>query len=184
MLERGPRNEPAQEHETILSQDFVDAIMQAARENLAAHGSLSTTLFLRLDSGERGVVPLSLPPNHAEKRMVFTFLGLSFLETGRRVQEAVLLSESWYLEKAVGSDPPEIAPSRHPQRKEAITLVGRDAAAQHFLFALQPFQRDAQDAPVFETLAFERFDGHPDDKYFAAGLLDDLFPEIINNPLN
>ena len=32
MLERGPRNEPAHEHETILSQDFVDAMMQAAGE--------------------------------------------------------------------------------------------------------------------------------------------------------
>ena len=101
--------------------------------------------------------------------MYFTFLGLSFLETGRRVQEAVLLSESWYLEKAVGSDPPAIAPSQHPQRKEAITLVGRNAAAQQFVFAIQPFQRDAQDAPVFEALAFERFDGHPDDKISLPG---------------
>ena len=99
MVEWGYQNEPAHEHETILSQDFVDAIMQGARENLVAHGSLTTTLFLRLGNGERGLIPLSLPPTHAEKRIYFTFLGLSFHETGRRIREAVLLSESWFIEK-------------------------------------------------------------------------------------
>ena len=184
MVERGPRIEPAHEHETILSRGFVDVILQGARENLAAHGSLSTTLFLKLDHGKRCLFPLSLPPNHAEKRMYFTFLGLSFLEAGRRIQEAILLSESWYIEKTEDCDPPEIAPSQHPQRKEAITLVGRDAAAQRFVFALQPFHRDPQNALVFEPLTFEQFDGHPDDKYFATGLLDDLFPAGSIEQLN
>ena len=184
MVERGNGKESAHEHETILSQDFGDAIMQGARENLSAHGSLTTTLFLRLGNGDRGLIPLSLPPTHAEKRIYFTFLGLSFLETGQRIREAVLLSESWYIEKTEGCDPPEIAPSQHPQRKEAITLVGRDAAAQRFVFALQPFHRDPQNALVFEPLTFEQFDGHPDDKYFATGLLDDLFPAGSIEQLN
>ena len=177
MVERGPRIEPAREQETILSRGFVDVILQGARENLAAHGSMATTLFLRLDNDERCLFPLSPPPTYPEKRNYFIFLELSFLETGRRIQEAVLLSESWYIEKTVGSHPPEIAPSQHPQRKEAITLVGRDAAAQHSVFALQPFHRDPQNALVFEPLTFEQFDGHPDHKYYAAGLLDYLFPE-------
>jgi hypothetical protein len=178
MVERGYRIESAHEHETILSQDFVDAIMQGARENLAEHGSLTTTLFLRLGNGERGLIPLSLPPTHAEKRMYFTFLGLSFLETGQRIRESVLLSESWYIEKTEGCDPPEIALSQHPQRKEAITLVGRDALAQRSVFAIQPFHRDLKDAPVFESLTFEGFDEPPDNKYNATGLVDYLFPEV------
>ena len=179
MVERGPDIEPAQKQETILSRDFVDAIMQGARENLAAHGSLSTTLFFRLDNGERGVVPLSLPPTHEDKRMYFTFLGLSFLEAGTQIHEVVLVSESWYVESPEGHDPPDFAPNQHPQRKEAIILVGRDNHALRFIFAIQPFHRDSQDNPVFEPLALEQFEEQFDKNQYSTGLLDNLFPGVI-----
>ena len=78
-------------------------------------------------------------------------------------------------------NPPEIAPIQHPQRKEAITLVGRDALTQRFVFAIQPFHRDQQDVPGFESLMFDQFDGTPDNKYNATGLLDYLFPEVTSD---
>jgi len=178
MVERGPEIEPAHKQETILSRDFIDAIIQGARENLATHGSLTTTLFLCLDNGEQGIIPLSLPPTHEGKQRYFTFLGLSFLENGRQVQEAVLVSESWYVETTVGEISSETSPSQHPNRKEAITLVGRDALAQHFVFAIQPFSRDSQDCPVFAPLAQEQFEGHYDNSFYSTGLLDNLFPGV------
>ena len=184
MVERGPENHPANKPETILSRDFVDAIMLGARENLAAQGSLDTTLFLRLDNGEQGMVPLSLPPTHDEKRLYFTFLGLSIMESGRQIQEAVLVSESWYVEAPQDAPIPSKSPGEHPDRKEAITLMGRDASAQHFVFAIQPFHRDSQDDPVFEPLAIEQFDAQPDRGYFATGLLDNLFPEVFCDNFN
>ena len=80
MVERGYRIEPAHEHETIISIDFMDAFLQGAREKLATHSSLTTTLFLRLVNGDCGLIPLTLPPTHAEKRLYFTLLGLSCFE--------------------------------------------------------------------------------------------------------
>jgi len=175
MVERGPTIEPAHEYETILSQDFVDVIMQGARENLADHGNIGTTLYIRLESGERGVVPLSMPGSHEEKRMYFTLLGLSFLESGRQIREAILVAESWYVEASEGDYPHQVAPSQHPQRKEAITLAGRDSKGQQFVFAIQPFQRNLQNQPIFDSMALEQFDEQPNDSYYSTGLLDNLF---------
>ncbi|MBC8503511.1 MAG: hypothetical protein H8D34_01540 [Chloroflexi bacterium] len=161
MVERGSKIEPAQTNETILSRDFVETILQGARENLTAHGSLVATLFLKLDAGERAIVPLSISETPEEKQLYFTLLGLSIRENGRDIYEAILISESWYVAPSDGKYP-DLAPSNHPGRKEAITLAGRDSMGLQFVFAIQPFERDSQNQPVFESLALEQFDDQPD----------------------
>ena len=181
MVERGPTIEPARESTTILSRGFVDVIMHGARENLADQGCLGTSLFVLFDDGERSVIPLSLPPTHEEKRMYFTFLGLSLLETGRQFNEAILVAESWIVETSESDSPPHVAPSQHPQRKEAITLAGRDRLAQKFVFAIQPFHRDTENQPVFEPCLLEQFEEEPNRNHYSTGLLDNLFLEESNH---
>jgi hypothetical protein len=168
MLERGNGKEPVQNHESILARDFVDLILQGARENLNTHGSLVATVFARLDHGERAIIPLSLPETHEEKRFYFTLLGLSIRAMGRTISEAILVSESWYVEADKSSDPLQTAPSEHPNRKEAITLAGRDSRNQYFVFAIQPFHRDSHDRPVFESLFLKEYNEEPDSGYFAT----------------
>jgi len=121
MVERGPRNEPLRNSETILTEDFVKQILQDALEHLRQFGGLPTTLFVLLDNGEHVLFPLSVPETHEEKCAYFGLLGFSIRDSGKQIQEAILVAESWYVGKPE-IDTQEVAPSQHPNRKEAITL--------------------------------------------------------------
>lgn len=180
MIERGNGNEPFHKNETILNRDTVDSILQGARENLSSHGSLVTTLFLKLDTGERTIVPLSIPETSVEKQAYFTLLGFSVRDQGFDIQEAILVSESWYVAPSDGQYPNQ-APSEHPDRKEAITLAGRDNLGLRYVFAIQPFHRDTQNGPIFEEMELHDFDGNLDHKSYSTGLLDFLFKPVDAN---
>lgn len=174
MPERGNGNEAAQHNESILSRDIVETILQGARENLAAHGSLIATLFLNLNDGQRAIIPLSMPETSEEKQMYFSMLGLSVRETGRTIHESILISESWYVAPTDGKYP-DTPPSEHPNRKEAITLAGRDSMGQQYVFAIQPFNRDEGNQPVFEEIDLHQFGEDIDQNLYSTGLLDYLF---------
>ena len=177
MLERGNGNEPVHQNESILSSDIVETILQGARENLTAHGSLAATLFLNLNDGQRAIIPLSMPETTEEKQMYFTMIGLSVRETGRTIHEAILISESWYVAPTDGKYP-DAPPSEHPDRKEAITLAGRDSLGIHYVFAIQPFHRDKLGQPVFEELDLQNFGEDIDKKLYSTSLLDFLFAPV------
>ena len=102
--------------------------MAIARKNLETDGRLYPVLFLRFDDGERAVYPLELAKTTAEKYAYFAALGAALHRVGKAVQEAVFLSESWFLEVQKTVSALDIPPSRHPQRREAIVVMGRDAA--------------------------------------------------------
>ena len=176
MVERGPKAESIHNAESLLSEEVVEEILDDARRIINTSGSLHPTLFVQLENGERGVVPLSLPETHSEKRIYFSLLGISFLQTGHKIREAILVSEAWIVAQpeAQGLD---VSPSQHPKRKEAITLVGRDADNTRLVFAIQSFQRDDHNQLVFENLEIEHFNGAPDPQYNTIGLLDYLFPQ-------
>ena len=180
MLERGNGTEPVHNRESILSRDIVETILQGARENLATNGSLIATLFLKLDSGERTILPLSMPETPVEKQAYFTQLGFSVRDNGGDINEAILVSESWYIAPVDGKYPDQ-APSEHPDRKEAITLAGRDALGLRYVFAIQPFHHDHQNGPVFNELELYDFDGNLDHKSYSTGLLDYLFKPVDLN---
>jgi len=180
MLERGNGTEPVQNNESILSCDTFETILQGARENLASHGSLVATLFLKLDTGERTIVPLSMPETPVEKQAYFTLLGLSVRDQGCDIHEAILVSESWYVAPVDGKYPDQ-APSEHIDRKEAVTLARRDNLGLRYVFAIQPFHRDPQNGPVFDELELHDFDGSLDHKSYSTGLLDLLFKPVDVN---
>jgi len=176
MVERGPKNEPINNAETLLSKEVVEGILDDARRNLAVSGSLQPTLFVQLENGKRSIVPLSLPETHPEKCTYFSLLGMSFLQTGHVIREAILVSEAWIITQPEAQEL-AVAPSQHPNRKEAITLVGRNAQNSSLVFAIQPFQRDGDNRLVFEALELEHYSDTPTPQYCAIGLLDHLFPQ-------
>jgi hypothetical protein len=175
MVERGPRNEPLRNSETILTKDFVKQIFHDAREHLGKFDGLPTTLFVLLDNNDHVLFPLTIPETHEEKCAYFGLLGFSIQDSGRQIQEAILVAESWYVGKPEIDAHLDVAPSQHPNRKEAITLVGRDVTGLRSVYAIQPFDRDVQNKPVFEPLALDQFDGSAPTEYYSAGLLDYLF---------
>jgi hypothetical protein len=177
MVEWGPKTEPINSAESLLSKELVEEILVDARRIIATSGNLQPTLFVQLENGERGIVPLSLPETHPEKCIYFRLLGmLSFLNTGHTIREAILVSEAWIVTQPEAQEL-GVAPSQHPNRKEAITLVGRDAQNSSLVFAIQPFQRDVDNQSVFEALELEHFSEIPNPQFNATGLLDDLFPQ-------
>ena len=183
MIERGPhrpddpsgRNEPLRNRETILTQDFVALILQDAREHLRKYDGFPTSLFALMNNGKRILYPLSLPETHDEKCAYFGLLGFSIRDEGRQVREAILVAESWYVGDPEVDSHLELAPSQHPNRKEAITLVGRDSAGLRTVFAIQPFSRDSQNKPIFEPLELDQCAGTAPTEYYSTGLLDYLF---------
>ena len=162
--------------ESILGQEFVETVLQVARVNLERDGALHPVLFLRLRSDERMVMLLKELPNTAgERQEYFTALGLALRHTGRRIDEAVFMSESWYVEMEEGGAEIDVAPSQHPQRREAITVIGRDDRRTRLTHVLQPFHRGDQNQPIFDERPMEEYN-IPAGKFpQAVGLVDYLF---------
>ena len=164
--------------ESILAKEFVETILVAAKENLEKDGHLLPALFLQFNDGERTILLLKeLPDTTEEKQAYFTALGLFVRSARGEIREAVFVSEAWYVGLEDGREDPEVAPSRHPDRQEAIVIVGRDAGGRRQAFAIQPFARDGQDRPVFGQRKMEEYNATTDDSARAVGLIDHLFPQ-------
>lgn len=170
------RESPPQ-RESILGKDFVDVVLGAAQLNLAKDGELVPALFLRTQDDEQVVVVLeNFPADSDSKQLYLTALGLALDSTGRHVAEALFLSEVWYVEAERGQRGPTVPPRQHPQRKEAIAIMGRNRQRSRLTHVLQPFQRDAQNQPVFAKEVLAEYNIPADNTPQAFGLVDYLFP--------
>lgn len=175
MSERGRRKEVFRQNESILSEIFVQQILHDAKAYLRKYDGLPPTLFAQLDNSENLYMPLTLPQTHEEKRVYFDVLGTSLRSFGKGLHEAMLIAESWYVEKSEENPTLSVRPSQHPNRKEAISVVGRNATGSQSIFALQPFGRDARKRPVFEPLQVKEISGDFPTAFYFVGLLDYLF---------
>lgn len=166
---------------SILSREFVRAILLGAGENLQHDGFLQPVLFLRLQNGKRGIVALELPETHREKEMYFAGLGLFVARKSGLLDEAVFVSESWYVSPPDADAHSHLSPSRHPQRKEAIMISGRNAQETREAFVIQTFARDAQNRPVPGPVEVEDYHDASDAEpgLHSVGLLDYLFPPRV-----
>jgi len=159
---------------SILTKDFLKPILATARKNLEADGRLYPVLFLHWGDGKLAAGLVQLPATSEEKRAYFTSLGLSLGQQGKKIHEAVFVAESWFVmaQKPASLD---ISPSQHPERREAIIIVGRDAAATRYSLLVQPFGRDGEGRPVWHELAVATCNAPMDKGYRPGGLLDYLF---------
>ena len=169
--------EPRSLSESILGKEFVDVVMGAAQMNLAKDGELVPALFLQTQDDEQMVVVLeNFPADGDEKRLYLASLGVALHSTGRRIDEAIFLSEVWYVEEEKEGEHLEARPSQHPQRREAIAVMGRDAQRSRLTHVLQPFHRDNQNQPVFDKVAVAEYNVPAEQTPQAFGLVDYLFP--------
>lgn len=170
--------EPSHQSESILGKEFVDIVLGAAKVNLEKDGELVPALFLRLDSGEQLVVALGdFPATSDEKRVYLSVVGMALSDTGRRINEAIFVCEAWYVsvKKEERADL-KLPPSQHPKRQEAIVVMGRNRERTRLTHVLQPFQRDAQNRPVFDEVAMAAYNIPAEQTPQAFGLVDYLFP--------
>lgn len=162
--------------ESILGRPFVEGILELAKGNLRKDGSLMPVLFLQPHDDKLRILPLDLPPTTEEKYAYFEIIGLAVLSTGKRLDEALFLSETWYVSQ--DEDPnltSDIRPSQHPSRREAISIVGRNAERTRFTFVIEPFRHAGKQRFVFEPRTVEEYNSKIKEGIEPEGLLDALF---------
>lgn len=172
------KEDESQELGSILGQKFVEFILEGARQNLLKDSNLAPMLFLRFKSGERGILPLALPSTVEERQEYFRAMGVSFATTGKAIDQALFLCETWYVETEEGKQLNlAVPPSRHPKRREAITVMGRDAERTRYTAVIQLFHRDRHQRPVFEPITEADYNAFVTPGTGPVGLIDHLFPK-------
>ena len=177
MGERQRGKESPQEGDSILTGEFVEPILAVTKEFIKYHGHLGPAVFLRMEDGEQGVIPLAYLDSLKtveERREYFASLGLSIRLAGDRIREALLVSEVWFVEPQEFKTL-DVAPSQHPARKEGISIVGRNSKGTRFTEVLQPFSRDKNNKPIFGPLKDAKYNVPGDDESRPSGLIDHLF---------
>jgi|SRR5581483_4135158 len=166
----------SEDEPSILSQEFAEGILRQAKQNLKKDGALSPMLFLQFKEGEGGIVPLDLPDTHEERAEYFAVIGATFQSQGKVIEEALFLSDTWYVSaEGEGRLSLDVAPSKHPKRREAITIIGRDAQRTRYTMVVQVYGRDRQHQPVFEPPALAEYNIFGTPTSGPVGLLDHLF---------
>lgn len=155
-------------NKSILTKGELESILSEVRHQVSDNNMIPV-LFVHTESGEKLACPLSkLPGTPEEKSQYFLSIGASLRQNGTIVQEAISACESWYV-KVDKSSPMDVLPSEHPERQEAVVLVGRNADNTRSAYLIQPFTRNEVGGPVWQPVMFNI------DKQVATGLLDWFF---------
>ena len=160
----------------MLDSTTIQEILNIGKKNLELDGKLYPILFFRLQTGEQLYTALKLPDGADMRRLYITGLGFSLLKDGKVLEEAVMLTEGWVVAVNKKADYLAVAPSQHPQRKEAIIMIGRDAAKSRQFLLIQPFTRGSKNEPLWEKVEGIMPDDDPKASELCyQGLLDFLF---------
>ena len=157
---------------SMLAQETFEQFLAIARKLLAADGHLHPALFLRFHGGEQVVTPVTFPETPEQRAGYMATLGRMLHLSGKEVDEAVLVMESWFVKAPTK---PFVPPSQHPDRKEAIVAMGRNAANTHYTNVVQPFRREPNGDMVFEPAAVADYNQPVTKGTGPVGLLDYLF---------
>jgi len=161
---------------SILTKQSIETILATARRNLETDGGVCSVLFVQLASGQREARLVTLPATSEEKRTYFAALGRALRQEGKLIQEAVLVSEGWFVRTNEAPDAFKTPPSQHPLRQEAITVIGRNASGTRVSSVVQPFTRDGENKPIWCQPIFASYNEASDKGYQLCGLIDNLFP--------
>lgn len=160
----------------ILTQAYMTKLLTVAKAELEKDNDLIAMLFVQSRGlrGRAAGLPLAdLPADVAQRYLYFATLGARLKRQLGAIEAAVFLNGAWWASVAAGQPLGHVRPSQHPNRHEAIVLVGRNADNTHQSFLLQPFTRDRLQHPVWGKTVLETY-GQPG-QLKATGLLDMLF---------
>jgi hypothetical protein len=160
---------------SILDKTFIDAILATARRNLEHDGCLWPVLFVRFDEGSPVGFVVDLPATAEGRRAYLAAMGWSMRREGKVVREALLVIEGWFVKVRSGTDDLAIAPSRHPLRRKAITIMGRDANGERVSSVVQPFSRNRGNKPIWTDPVVASYNEADSRTYQPVGLLDYFF---------
>lgn len=159
-----------------MNQKVLLELLQQARLNLEKDGSLTPMLFVKLHTGEDLIGEIQLPDDSEQKRLMFSAIGRDIQAEHGSIEEAILLSEIWYVDAREAPNASQYPPSQHPSRQEAIVMVGRNKAKTRSAIVIQTFTRNEHNAPVWSEPHVNIV--KPGTEGMAAeGLLDYLFDD-------
>ena len=121
---------------SILTKKTIQDVLVIAKDNLEKDGSLLPVIHVNC-KGKIVIVGLPLD-DLIDRRKLFTGLGIKLRNAVGEIDEALFVSETWYY-KADKDEKLDIRPSQHPNKKEAIMLVGRNKSGKKQVLAMQPY---------------------------------------------
>lgn len=159
---------------SILSQSFINGILETARQNLERNGNLLSVIFLKFDDNQVCAVGINMPETPEERRVAVHAIRQK-MGTQGLIQEAVMIMNTWYVAGKDASGGLPMMPSQHPQRQEAIIIVGRNADNNRSSTVLQPYSHNQTGGLRWHKLAIAQYNQPSDEAIQVMGLLDDLF---------
>jgi len=161
---------------SILTRTFVKSALQTVRLFLEGNGDLAPLLFVNYASGKDDRIRMTMPDSYEQKRDAFTALGEHLRNTDGPISEALLIMEGWFVKDWKAESARNVPPSQHPNRQEAIVLVGRNAKNSRQTSVVQPFTRNGDNRPEWDKHPIASYNQPVQPGNRAEGLLDYLFP--------
>jgi hypothetical protein len=163
---------------SILVKPEIDKLLHVAKECIEHEQALQQMLFLHVAGDQLLQMPLTLTGDAEAKASQLLMMGRHLHERGLTPDEAVLLSESWFVEPWKVSAAMKFAPSKHPARQEAIVVVGRSADNRRYTQVIQPFTRDKTNRALWQPLLLAMYDEPRTPQDGPTGILDFFFEGI------
>ena len=124
---------------SLLTKDLLQDLMITAKKNLEKDGSCLPVLHV-LANGKVLIFGISVN-DLIDRRKLFSMIGNKVKEDFGGVDEAVFICESWYYKTDKGKPYEAIRPSQHPDRMEAVMIMGRDKSGKKQKLIMQPFTK-------------------------------------------
>jgi hypothetical protein len=161
---------------SLLTKEMTERWLKAACENFERAGFLFPVLFLDVTEKGRIIHMLTELPNTPEqKQAYFAKIGAQYWHQGQLIREAVLLMESWMVLVQESPGAFRMQPSQHPNRKEVLVLIGRDAANTRSTKVIQSFTREPTNKLTWSKPMITVYNEPVKQENRVQGLLDDLF---------
>ena len=158
---------------SLLEKKTLTALLEVAKTNLEKHPELQPVIFAQVEGEPK---PFALPvqmkeAEHEAKAFRLFAMGETLRKmTGKKITEAVFISDTYYLTQDKNDTTPTNFPiSNNPLRREAIMLCGRNSTGDKRVLLMQPYTRTG-DKIIFDKTPI-------DDTKTASttGLLDYFF---------
>lgn len=158
---------------SILDAAFLKALQEISCHLMERDNAVCPALFLLL-SGEQvaNIVFDQLPGSFGEKYAMLQAVGVQMSQNHGSFTEAVMISEGWMV--LAEKDKPldlSVMPSKHPNRKEVITIVGKNVGDTISKVSILPFSRDGNKIKWEDPIQTDKDITH------FTGILDALFSD-------
>ena len=164
--------------DSILTRSHISRMLADAKRGLVDDGCVPTRVFLRLADGEVQSVMLDMAETPEQRAHFLRLVGCRLQARGPALQEAVMVSEVWFVSPRHAPAAMKLAPSQHPAREEAIVIIGRSADNRRFTQVVQPFSRIEKNRPHWLPTPVAQYDEERSAQHGPVGILDCLFETI------